>query len=485
MKSIITNFRLDAYNYNDPVTPPMKDKRWTALGRLLESPWFERCWILQEIAASQGSPIVLCGNQNLTWPEFKEVIDCLGLSATKNVMARIKLVDSIQQIIDSYYRLEDPGDALSRLHVLLHLTSSFRSTDPRDKVFALLGLTWVGREFNNWPGELAPDYARPVQDVYAAAAKYCIQQTNSLSVLSQYTPNKMQRPLTRDSSFPSWVPRWDLADSTCRISHFHFYRDIAGLRHLDEQHNKASKGTGVQMDDDTRLSVLRVLGVRLRTVKVCFPPVAPDDPEVDARVPERYGEYLSKLIPHLYTMSEKHVRQSSCSFARTFFIATTAGVSRESKDSRTDPFVESESITHLVKYGAKACSAPNHEATPWMTLSVPNTRDQGQPSGDDIEIGSDKRSLDNVYLNRYIESLQRLINRRLFVTASGRLGLGPASMMSGDTVAILFGGNVPYVLRPLANNQWHFVGECYLDGCMDGEAMEGRILSKDEWFEMV
>ena len=77
------------------------------------------------------------------------------------------------------------------------------------------------------------------------------------------------------------------------------------------------------------------------------------------------------------------------------------------------------------------------------------------------------------------------MNRRLFVTSSGHLGLGPAGMMSGDIVAILFGGNVPYILRPLVNKQWHFVGECYLDGYMDGEAMEGRGSSRDEWFEMV
>ena len=60
-------------------------------------------------------------------------------------------------------------------------------------------------------------------------------------------------------------------------------------------------------------------------------------------------------------------------------------------------------------------------------------------------------------------------------------------MMSGDTVAILFGGNVPYVLRPLENKQWHFVGGCYVDGYMNGEALdkEGGNPSNHEWFEMV
>jgi hypothetical protein len=47
-------------------------------------------------------------------------------------------------------------------------------------------------------------------------------------------------------------------------------------------------------------------------------------------------------------------------------------------------------------------------------------------------------------------------------------------MMAGDRTVILFGGNVPYVLRFLYDNQWHFVGECYLDGYTNGEALDNE-----------
>lgn len=47
-------------------------------------------------------------------------------------------------------------------------------------------------------------------------------------------------------------------------------------------------------------------------------------------------------------------------------------------------------------------------------------------------------------------------------------------MMAGDSIVILFGGNVPYVLRSLNDNQWRFVGECYLDGYMNGEALDNE-----------
>jgi hypothetical protein len=103
-----------------------------------------------------------------------------------------------------------------------------------------------------------------------------------------------------------------------------------------------------------------------------------------------------------------------------------------------------------------------------------------------------QRSSENSDLNvrdagHYIAALQRLMNRRLFITESRHLGLGPASIMSGDIVTVLFSGNVPFVIRPLENGQWHFVGECYLDGYMRGEALdnEGKDATSQEWFELI
>jgi len=53
--------------------------------------------------------------------------------------------------------------------------------------------------------------------------------------------------------------------------------------------------------------------------------------------------------------------------------------------------------------------------------------------------------------------------------------LGPSYMQTGDVIAILFGYKAPVVLRPEENGQFSFIGEAYVDGVMDGEAMnEGK-----------
>ncbi|PMD57267.1 uncharacterized protein K444DRAFT_483861, partial [Hyaloscypha bicolor E] len=64
--------------------------------------------------------------------------------------------------------------------------------------------------------------------------------------------------------------------------------------------------------------------------------------------------------------------------------------------------------------------------------------------------------------------------RRFFVTKKGYFGIGPAELEEGDEIYILAGGKVPLVLRPLPESQpntFELVGDCYVHGVMDGEAV--------------
>jgi len=391
-------------------------------------------------------------------------------------MERMELVNSIQEVSGGRHFNESDTmeeERSSHLNVLLRLTNSFRSTDPRDKVFSLLGLTSAGRDQNDWPEELAPDYTRSVQEVYTGAAKYCIRTTDSLDILSQFKHEKVAKTASSHLYFPSWVPRWDLADSTRRISAFTLHWGPDGCRFLNEKHNRASQNTRVMMDQDTPLSTLRVLGLQIDMVNVCLPTVTSYDADLHAGVSVHYRRYLLNLIQQLYGMCNELVTDTdtSHSFKVAFYMVTIAGLVSE------QPVMT-------------ACSQTPYETFLFLSQEWENAHTRWSDTDDRFRKYPATwrplaRKLWHEYTHSYIASLQRLMNRRLFITSSCQLGLGPASMMSGDTVAILFGGNVPYILRPLANNQWHFVGECYLDGYMDGEAMEHRDSSRDEWFEMV
>ena len=53
----------------------------------------------------------------------------------------------------------------------------------------------------------------------------------------------------------------------------------------------------------------------------------------------------------------------------------------------------------------------------------------------------------------------------------GRLGLGPHDLANDDAVFILSGVETPFVFRKLETGQYRLVGECYLYGILDGEAV--------------
>lgn len=70
------------------------------------------------------------------------------------------------------------------------------------------------------------------------------------------------------------------------------------------------------------------------------------------------------------------------------------------------------------------------------------------------------------------EHLQRILpGRRLIKSCSNLLGLAPMYAESGDKICILFGSQVPFILRQ-EESHWIIIGECYIHGVMDGEAVE-------------
>jgi hypothetical protein len=67
--------------------------------------------------------------------------------------------------------------------------------------------------------------------------------------------------------------------------------------------------------------------------------------------------------------------------------------------------------------------------------------------------------------------------RSLFITSTGYMGMGRAQ--EGDEIWVLFGGNVPFILRPVpGSSEYTLVRDYYLHGIMDGEAVadfEGKV----------
>jgi hypothetical protein len=70
----------------------------------------------------------------------------------------------------------------------------------------------------------------------------------------------------------------------------------------------------------------------------------------------------------------------------------------------------------------------------------------------------------------FAQMLDTCRNRRIFVTKTGYIGVGPKLTLAGDRAVVLYGGRTPFIFRP-HRDKYRLVGECYVQGVMQGEAM--------------
>ena len=73
-------------------------------------------------------------------------------------------------------------------------------------------------------------------------------------------------------------------------------------------------------------------------------------------------------------------------------------------------------------------------------------------------------------------SLQNWASGRVFCsTQHSRLGFVPKNTKVGDVVCILYGSEVPYILRPRDDGSYAVIGECYVHGIMHGEVLSEAV----------
>ncbi len=63
--------------------------------------------------------------------------------------------------------------------------------------------------------------------------------------------------------------------------------------------------------------------------------------------------------------------------------------------------------------------------------------------------------------------------RRFFISQTGYMGLGPPALAQGDMICVLFGCNIPVLIRKEDDHQI-LVGECFVWGLMDGKILNNE-----------
>lgn len=347
-------------------------------------------------------------------PVFELAVSYLKVSSFKVIVAwasKQQKQQTIAQILDKSSRLE--------------------STDPRDRVFGLLGVLKRLNPAEPLPPSLTPDYNKPLAHVYRDVTRAAIRQKHDLDMLLHNF-----EPLLKDSieDLPSWVPHW----YSTKVTSFH----IADFN--------AGKGFPQQFcDGDTDPSILTLANIVLGEVQAyCQPRKTEFDIDIARFNAKDYEAYFraAEALTKQWTPSEESIHDR---LGRTLIGGCTI-------DGYTTKRANADSIDSITSFTAGNWRAPGQQA---------HSSEESPPSRN--EPSSIPRS--------FALGLVSCRLQRFFVTDSGHIGLGPRALEEGDVVAVLGGGKCPFVLRPAAERGCGFytmVGPAYVDGIMDGEAVQ-------------
>ncbi|KAI8944090.1 HET-domain-containing protein [Xylaria longipes] len=444
----------------------------------LINPWWDRVWTAQEAVLAReltfqyGRKSISRANMMGMLKSFSAHITscCVGLIKTwgkgLSSLALLGLVEL--QLSLEEFRLGVYGRSFSQAVGFFWHRGA---TNPRDKVYGLLGLIDDAQY-------ITVDYDSPIEMVYENCARGTITKSCGLDLFSHLTGPVRSKTLLYDDSqmlnLPSWVPDWN-----------------SGFRHrIGLEPDRAQrlltlnlfKACGSHLFNPSRsdeAGSLRVSGIAFDTVEKISPLISM--PEFDTTTIIRFGRIalntLDMITPSLSEIDDAaEVIREWRNMAR---VEEEPDRPYPSGGTILDAFwrtlcldVSSRRPTENIRKRAGPEDRKDHDHF-WL-FSLLLIYDE--PSI--YRLVDDPQKSEVLGFTGHI--LESIICRRFFFSKNGYMGLAPDGIQQGDMICVLAGGHVQFILRragtasansPETEVVCTILGEAYLHGIMDGEAV--------------
>ena len=467
---------------------------WIALSELLRHPWFTRIWIVQEVAVARDI-LLIYGNGMLSWDvvhwimrlymsrprsTLKSIPGCPTFSPTPDLSSR--------GIIPNVVKTSVINDARSLIYIkrnwnLSEVMMSFvnyKATDPRDKVFALLGLVTDDLDIKEWI-----DYYETPEKVYTKTARYILSRNeDGLALLALAGIGLAQR----SKKLPTWVPDW----SDWSEPHQGLALDKFSVRYNASGGRKCNEKILLDLD----LDAIRLVGMKVDTVKVTVKSHMYEKPSLDNKTCSHQRLYCwfrecrnleenYSFDPYVNLQPRKEAfwraligdrttssRPAPMSFASNFRAVEEFLLSFSLyKKSHTIPSISCDSCLLQPNLPAWKLRFPQN-----LFLDFPSDANHHP------DFPTDHDSLSKIF--DFFEALTPIsAGRRFCVTDRGYMGWVPPYTVSGDLVCIFHGARTPFLLRTetsdKGNHVYKLVGECFFHGMMDGEIFTSEYKMED------
>jgi hypothetical protein len=441
----------------------IEDPRWKAVSELARRPWWGRVWVIQEIAVA-GQLIAVCGSNaqpwNVVYRNLKFVSDLESALGSGTVTAPDNSLQYAKQTCD--FRKEFSQSSQSPSLDLLTLLQKFRhyeASDPRDKVYALLGLSTA---------LIKPDYSISVRDAFKTVARYIVQGTNSLDILAYACPSHIE------GAVPSWVPDWNKP-----MPDAHVPLRTSPLGTLEKLFSAGGQSNpvvsfsnncdviivrGIFIDElmelsdvsgDQAISTIKLWHEQFKAISLThnlhqysgagereFFRTIIADTCLGSRA---NNEHIMRLQSYFYSTDQS---QGDYEAAVTKLREDAVKIDRAvaNREGEIVEITMDESLDVMAQFILKAVQmevSPNPKKRPWF------------------EPGND---------GAWEDVLRATTTRRFFYTRTGLIGLCPGEAAVGDPIFVPLGASVPLLLKP-AGAHYRLIGECYVNGFMDGKAL--------------
>ena len=396
-----------------------------AVTNLLAATWFKRVWVFQEALCAKEL-LFLRGKWSLPYDLFLTLLRYhlhVELSrrndSTFGNRNNIRYIPLARADYKNYLDGERREAYSLSMLCLMVRTQSMDATDPRDKIYALLHLT---KDKNAL--KIQPRYDQTFEECYAHVTRRILSTDRNLLGLSMKFPTEAHR-----DALPTWTP--DFRSITLS---WHNY-----LRVNPEYRLYAATGQSrVCMRDTSDQMHLALRGLYIGTVAASSTRSDSDDRVQvigrDVLDRGRWFRFAREQVNHnIYTPTGDTIEAA--------LAAIICG-----------DVTCSNNHTKRLHSSARALQ---------QCIALFDVHLQEE---EDYFVTSD--NYDYAYPVSYATDSQRMI-----YLDAGYLGLARQDCRIGDKVFILMGGDMPFLLRPAGDNFYTYLGEAYVHGIMDGEAL--------------
>ncbi|MCJ1437038.1 hypothetical protein MMC27_006423 [Xylographa pallens] len=178
---------------------------WLAIRQVLSCVWWSRAWVFQEAVVSSHA-VLLCGFDSASISDVMETLTLMSDIATEQadnsshvtgseIVNQAWVLENAMSLLRLWgpYQETSPDASAIDLRDALFLVRRLDATDPRDKIYAALGLV-------KGSSTIIPDYSRGVGEVYRSFARQYIEEHQTIDLLEECS-------LSADD-IVSWAPNY-------------------------------------------------------------------------------------------------------------------------------------------------------------------------------------------------------------------------------------------------------------------------------------